>query len=68
MHKEKSALLDKSRVLVMENTKIYNEIERLKNDPAYVEQLARKELGMVRADELIFRRKPSGPANTKPKQ
>jgi len=29
-------------------------IERLQRDPEFLEALARRELGMVRADELVF--------------
>jgi cell division protein FtsB len=34
-------------------------IDRLANDPAFVESVARRELGMVRPDELIFKFAPS---------
>lgn len=32
-----------------------NEIERLKNDTAYIERLARELLGMAKRDEKVFR-------------
>jgi cell division protein FtsB len=31
------------------------EIERLKNDTAYIERIAREKLGMAKKDELIFK-------------
>jgi cell division protein FtsB len=37
-----------------ENLQGYRTIDRLKSDPVYVEHVARRELGMIRADELIF--------------
>jgi cell division protein FtsB len=40
--------------LTQENLQVYRTIDRLKNDPLYVENVARRELGMIRADELIF--------------
>lgn len=40
--------------LTQENLQVYRTIDRLKNDPLYVENVARQELGMIRADELIF--------------
>jgi cell division protein FtsB len=30
-------------------------VERLRNDPAYVEKLAREEFGMVRPDETVLK-------------
>ncbi len=41
--------------LRLENTKLATIIERLKNDQKYVEDVARKELGMVGKDEIIFK-------------
>ncbi|MBD3240797.1 MAG: hypothetical protein GF331_09450 [Chitinivibrionales bacterium] len=32
-----------------------NEVERLKNDTAYIEHLARQKLGMARRDEKIYK-------------
>ncbi|MBT8342667.1 MAG: septum formation initiator family protein [Desulfatitalea sp.] len=34
--------------------KMYRAIDRLQTDPAFIESVARKELGMVRSDEIIF--------------
>jgi cell division protein FtsB len=33
---------------------MYREINRLKQDPVYLEEIARKEFGLVKADEIIF--------------
>ncbi|MCP3927329.1 MAG: septum formation initiator family protein [Desulfobacterales bacterium] len=41
--------------LRLENKKLATIIERLKNDQKYVEDVARKELGMVGKDEIIFK-------------
>ena len=47
--------------LSRENLQLYRAIDRLQNDPAFVESVARRELGMIRADELIFQfQVPSG--------
>ena len=40
--------------LVKDNLQLYRRVDRLHNDPAYIEAVARRELGMVRPDELIF--------------
>jgi cell division protein FtsB len=36
------------------NTALYSNIQRLKNDPEYIEDIARTELGMVGKDELVY--------------
>jgi cell division protein FtsB len=41
-------------------------VERLRNDPAYVEKLAREELGYVRPDETVLKF-PSTSRGTPPK-
>lgn len=56
---ERERLLKKNAELVQENLSLYREIERLKNDPAYVESVARKELGVIGKDEVIFKLKQS---------
>ncbi len=43
--------------LAKQNLDLYREIERLKSDPKYLESVARKELGVVGKDELIFKLK-----------
>lgn len=37
------------------NRKLYHEVFRLKKDPAYLEHVARHELGMVAKDEIVIR-------------
>ena len=55
MQKEK----EKSGVLMEElkekNKELIAEIRRLKGDPQYLESVARKELGLVRENEVIYR-------------
>lgn len=41
--------------LERENRTLKREIEQLKTDPIYIERLARKELGMIRPGEVIYR-------------
>ena len=57
LKKERDMLIEKNAELDQENLSLYREIERLKNDPKYVENVARQELGMVEKDELIFKLK-----------
>lgn len=48
-------LLKSNEVLTQEILQMYRTIDRLQNDPAFVESIARRELGMIRSDELIFK-------------
>ena len=47
-------LLRANDALTQANVRLSRTIERLQHDPEFVEALARRELGMIRADELIF--------------
>lgn len=40
------------------NKQLAKEISALKNDPLYIEKLARKELGLIRSGEIIYKLKP----------
>jgi cell division protein FtsB len=51
---EYRVLENANRLLIQDNAKLYRMVDRLNNDLSYVEEVARKELGMVRSDELIF--------------
>jgi cell division protein FtsB len=48
------ALIKGNTLLTQENSKMYDTIDRLQNDPEYIENIARRELGMIRSNELIF--------------
>ncbi len=52
---ERDNLLKRNAELSQENLSLYREIERLKNDPKYVENVARQELGVIGKDEVIFK-------------
>ncbi|MGD9009973.1 MAG: septum formation initiator family protein [Desulfobacteraceae bacterium] len=54
-HNTHQRLLEENARLTRENLKLYRAIDRLENDPDFVESVARHELGMVRPDELIFK-------------
>jgi cell division protein FtsB len=57
LKKEQARLVNLNKRLSQENLAISVEIERLKYDPAYIENIARQELGMIRADEFILKPK-----------
>ena len=60
LKQERNLLLEKKRALEQKNIALYREIHRLKNDLKYIESVARRELGMIRKDEVIFKLKNSG--------
>jgi cell division protein FtsB len=57
---ERDRLLKKNAEITQENLSLYREIERLKHDLDFLENVARKELGVVGKDELIFKLKKRG--------
>ena len=48
-------LIKENALLTQENARMYGSIDRLQNDPDFIENIARRELGMIRPDELIFK-------------
>ena len=50
-HDELSATLERQRA---ENARLRDEAGRLRNDPAAIEELARRELGLIRPGEKVF--------------
>lgn len=63
LRQEKQRLLLQNKKLQKENLSLYREIDRLKNDMAYIENVARQELGMVKKEELILKlKKPEAAA------
>ena len=53
--KERQAYLEKIRELERTNQELLDEINRLREDKAYIESVARRELGLVKDNELIYR-------------
>lgn len=53
--KERNILIKKNEELARENNSMYTEIERLRHDPEYIENVARRELGMIGKNEIIFK-------------
>ncbi|MBW2567208.1 MAG: septum formation initiator family protein [Deltaproteobacteria bacterium] len=54
LHLKKVRLNGLSFEVEKKNTALYRNIQRLKNDPEYMEDIARTELGMVGKDELVY--------------
>lgn len=52
---EKDRLVERNEKLNQKNLNMYREIDRLKNDPKFVEDVVRQELGVIGKDEVIFK-------------
>ena len=57
-----SEVVSENTAIAKENARLYRQIERLKNDPAYIESIARRELGMIGRNEVIV--KPLNPLSS----
>jgi cell division protein FtsB len=55
LKKERNQLVEENKKFTRENQAISVEIDRLKHDPAYIESIARQELGMIAEDEIILK-------------
>jgi cell division protein FtsB len=54
--KEKLKILkEENAQIVLENNGLKKEISLLRNNPQYIEAVARKELGMVRKGDIVYR-------------
>lgn len=49
-----NGLVHANERLAQENKKLSRTIIRLQNDPLFIENTARRDLGMIRSNELIF--------------
>lgn len=51
---DKKSLTEQNTALVHKNFALHYEIDRLKNDPEFIENAARQKLGMIGKDEVIL--------------
>lgn len=51
---ERQTLKSTHAELKRKNLRLYHEIERLKNDPVYIEAIARQELGLIGKKEIVI--------------
>src|SRR5512143_3901023 len=58
LRKEVTRIKEINSRLEEENQKLKEEVKRLQSDKRYIEEIARKELGMVREREIIYRFDP----------
>ncbi len=54
IQKEVARIKEKNTKLEEENQKLREEVKRLQTDRRYIEEIARKELGMVKEGEIIY--------------
>jgi cell division protein FtsB len=59
LKKAHAEVVEANKEIARENKSFLNEINRLKNDLSYVESVARKDLGFVTKEEIIFQTKTS---------
>lgn len=55
MEKERQNYLEKIAELERTNAELMNQIKRLREDRDYIETVARRELGLVKENELIIK-------------
>lgn len=55
MRRDLSSVKQENVRVEKQNTELYRTINRLKNDPEYIEYMARHELNMVAPGELVFK-------------
>ncbi len=54
LQKELKEIKDRTAKVEEENQKLKEEVRRLQQEKRYIEEIARKELGMVKEDEIIY--------------
>lgn len=54
---KKTSLEIRNENMALENIKLHRRIDRLKNDPDYIESVARNELGMIGVNDMIIKQK-----------
>jgi len=59
---ELGRLQEKTAELEKENNDLQKEIDRLQNDPGYLEKVARKEYGLLKKNERVFDFSKNAPA------
>lgn len=59
LHKKVESLIRENRELAERNAELKREIERLRNDETYLEELARRKYGMLKENETVYEIKPS---------
>lgn len=54
LQKELEEIKERNLKMEEENRKLREEVKRLQTDKRYIEEIARKELGLVKEDEILY--------------
>ena len=57
LERERRGLIEKNAGITMDNLSLYREIDRLEHDSGYIEDVVRRELGLIAEGEVIFKLK-----------
>lgn len=60
LKRERHLLIEKNAKISMDNLSLYREINRLEHDTGYIEDVVRRELGLISEGEVIFKLKNNG--------
>lgn len=60
LKRETHLLIEKNAKITMDNLSLYREIDRLEHDTGYIEDVVRRELGLISEGEVIFKLKNNG--------
>ncbi len=60
MKREKDSVFELNSSLMDENLNLYRSIDRLKHDPEFIKETARREIGLVEKEDIIIRFKEEG--------
>lgn len=60
LKKKRDRLIEKNANITMDNLSLYREIDRLKHDSRYIEDVVRRELGLIAEGDVIFKLKNNG--------
>lgn len=60
LEKERDGLIEKNAGITINNLSLYREIDRLEHDFGYIEDVVRRELGLIAEGEVIFKLKNKG--------
>ena len=55
MKMKNERIVQKNNVLVQKNISLRQSVVRMKNDPVFIENVARKDLGLIKEDEIILK-------------
>ena len=53
-NREREAVQTANKDLEQKNKRLQDEVDRLENDPATIEEVARKQFGLIKKNEIIY--------------